>query len=223
MVLGLHRPVIASDASQSWHGTDRQVRGRLDRLEGVEVTLEGPHGPVEVWLRETYSEPIFTMCRAHAPGPVRQWELIEVKDAVNAAIILIWASAALIRASAPAMLSAAGFRPEPVRLIRHSDWLRSSAKLAVRSGAAAGWQRPLLWKPAERAPSLHPLSVTMYQDSHPELAEEVAAETDQAAEDRDRYGHAERLDRSPPHRGSQRLNSHERRMPAGWQKSNARG
>ena len=47
--------------------------------EQVEVTLEGPRGPVEVWLRETYSEPIFTMCRAHAPGPVRQWELIEVR------------------------------------------------------------------------------------------------------------------------------------------------
>ncbi len=51
----------------------------VERDEHVEVTLEGPHGPVEVWLRETYSEPIFTMCRAHAPGPVRQWELIEVR------------------------------------------------------------------------------------------------------------------------------------------------
>ncbi len=44
------------------------------------MTLEGPHGPVEVWLRETYSEPIFTMCRAHAPGPVRQWELVDIID-----------------------------------------------------------------------------------------------------------------------------------------------
>lgn len=53
----------------------------VERDEHVEVTLEGPHGPVEVWLRETYSEPIFTMCRAHAPGPVRQWKLIEVRAA----------------------------------------------------------------------------------------------------------------------------------------------
>ncbi|WP_241730499.1 hypothetical protein [Dietzia cercidiphylli] len=45
----------------------------VERDEHVEVTLEGPRGPVEVWLRETYSEPIFTMCRAHAPDPVRQW------------------------------------------------------------------------------------------------------------------------------------------------------
>ena len=27
-----------------------------------------------------------------------------------------------------AMINAAGFRPEPVRQVRHSDWLRSSAK-----------------------------------------------------------------------------------------------
>ena len=47
--------------------------------EHVEVTLAGPRGPVEVWLRETFSEPIFTMCRAHAAGPVRQWELLEVR------------------------------------------------------------------------------------------------------------------------------------------------
>ena len=55
----------------------------VERDQHVEVTLEGPRGPVEVWLREAYSEPIFTMCRAHAPGPVRRWELIEVRSSVR--------------------------------------------------------------------------------------------------------------------------------------------
>lgn len=46
----------------------------------VEVTLQGPHGPVEVRLRESFSEPIFTMCQARTAGPVRQWELIGITD-----------------------------------------------------------------------------------------------------------------------------------------------
>jgi len=46
-----------------------------------------------------------------------------------------------------AMLTAGGFNVEKIRLIRHSDWLRSSAKLAVRQGTAAPWQKPLRWKP----------------------------------------------------------------------------
>jgi 2-polyprenyl-3-methyl-5-hydroxy-6-metoxy-1,4-benzoquinol methylase len=45
------------------------------------------------------------------------------------------------------MLTAGGFRVEQLRLIRHSDWLRSSARLAVRQGTARSWQRPLTWKP----------------------------------------------------------------------------
>jgi 2-polyprenyl-3-methyl-5-hydroxy-6-metoxy-1,4-benzoquinol methylase len=45
------------------------------------------------------------------------------------------------------MLTAGGFEVEHIRLIRHSDWLRSSAKLAVRSGVAPAWQRALTWKP----------------------------------------------------------------------------
>jgi SAM-dependent methyltransferase len=48
--------------------------------------------------------------------------------------------------SLSAVLEAAGFRVEDVRMIRHSDWLRSSAKLAVRSGTA-GPGRLLTWKP----------------------------------------------------------------------------
>lgn len=44
----------------------------------VDVTLEGPHGQVEVRLRETFSEPIFTMCQARTAGPVKVWELVEI-------------------------------------------------------------------------------------------------------------------------------------------------
>ncbi|GAA1710004.1 hypothetical protein GCM10009831_19540 [Dietzia cercidiphylli] len=62
------RAVVSNDAIDAF----APVRV-VERDEHVEVTLEGPRGPVEVWLRETYSEPIFTMCRAHAPDPVRQW------------------------------------------------------------------------------------------------------------------------------------------------------
>ena len=49
-----------------------------------------------------------------------------------------------------------------------------------------------------------------------------AAETDQTTKDRDRYGHAERLDRPPPHRGNQRLSSHTRRIAGEWRKGNDR-
>jgi 2-polyprenyl-3-methyl-5-hydroxy-6-metoxy-1,4-benzoquinol methylase len=44
------------------------------------------------------------------------------------------------------MLAAAGFRTEPVRQIRHSDWLRSTAKLAVRQGGGP-MAKALTWKP----------------------------------------------------------------------------
>ncbi|HEY2787019.1 MAG TPA: class I SAM-dependent methyltransferase [Fimbriiglobus sp.] len=43
-------------------------------------------------------------------------------------------------------LTVSGFRVESVRMIRHSDWLRSSAKLAVRSGPTSFWHRALTWK-----------------------------------------------------------------------------
>lgn len=46
-----------------------------------------------------------------------------------------------------AMLIAAGFRMSEVKHVRHSDWLRSSAKLAVRQPHASAWQRALTWKP----------------------------------------------------------------------------
>jgi hypothetical protein len=44
-------------------------------------------------------------------------------------------------------LTAAGFRVESVRMIRHSDWLRSSGKLAGKTGTATAGQRALTWKP----------------------------------------------------------------------------
>jgi SAM-dependent methyltransferase len=49
------------------------------------------------------------------------------------------------------MLTAAGFYPGRVRQVRHSDWLRSSAKTAAARGEAAGWQRALTWKPLAKA------------------------------------------------------------------------
>lgn len=50
-----------------------------------------------------------------------------------------------------AMLQTAGFRTEPVRQMRHSDWLRSSAKLAVRQGTGGFLANVLRWKPAAKA------------------------------------------------------------------------
>ena len=44
----------------------------------VVVTLQGPRGPIAVRLQESLSEPIFTMCQARRPGPVRQWDLVEI-------------------------------------------------------------------------------------------------------------------------------------------------
>ena len=48
------------------------------------------------------------------------------------------------------MLQRAGFRAGPVRMVRHSDWLRSSARLARRLRPAARWPRWLLAKPLSR-------------------------------------------------------------------------
>jgi SAM-dependent methyltransferase len=49
-----------------------------------------------------------------------------------------------------AMLQTAGFRTEPVRLLRHSDWLRSSAKLARSRDDGGLLARTLMWKPAAK-------------------------------------------------------------------------
>src|SRR5205823_10757107 len=48
------------------------------------------------------------------------------------------------------MLERAGFRPGPMCMVRHSDWLRSSAKLARQTGHATLWQRWLTRKPLSR-------------------------------------------------------------------------
>jgi SAM-dependent methyltransferase len=47
-------------------------------------------------------------------------------------------------------LESCGYRVESQRLVRHSDWLRSSAKLAVQKNTASLWQRPLTWKPVAK-------------------------------------------------------------------------
>lgn len=47
----------------------------------IVVTLQGPFGPITVRMRVSFSEPIFTMCQARVPGPVRQFDLVEVTGA----------------------------------------------------------------------------------------------------------------------------------------------
>ncbi len=49
------------------------------------------------------------------------------------------------------MLTAAGFRVTEMKHVRHSDWLRSSARLAARAPDAAAWQRWLTRKPLAKA------------------------------------------------------------------------
>lgn len=48
------------------------------------------------------------------------------------------------------MLERAGFRVGPLRMIRHSDWMRSSAELACREGQGPGWHRWLTFRPLSR-------------------------------------------------------------------------
>lgn len=55
--------------------------------------------------------------------------------------------------SMKAMLQAAGFEVERFRLLRHNDWLRSSAKQAVASGRGGVWARLMKWKPAAKVVS----------------------------------------------------------------------
>lgn len=50
----------------------------------------------------------------------------------------------------PLMLERAGFRCGPVQMVRHSDWLRSSAKLAVRDRRSPYWYHWLTTKPLSR-------------------------------------------------------------------------
>jgi hypothetical protein len=72
---------VAQHHARATLGDDRiDAFAPLDVVEAdglVEVTLEGPREPIRVLLRESYSEPIFTMCQARTPGPVKQWELVE--------------------------------------------------------------------------------------------------------------------------------------------------
>jgi SAM-dependent methyltransferase len=54
-------------------------------------------------------------------------------------------------ATLASMLRTAGFRTEPVRFLRHNDWLRSSAKLARKRGEGGPLARALTWKPVAKA------------------------------------------------------------------------
>ena len=45
---------------------------------------------------------------------------------------------------------AAGFRVGPIQMVRHSDWLRSSAKRACQSSHGPYWHRLMTAKPVSR-------------------------------------------------------------------------
>jgi 2-polyprenyl-3-methyl-5-hydroxy-6-metoxy-1,4-benzoquinol methylase len=53
------------------------------------------------------------------------------------------------------MLHRAGFRVGPIRMVRHSSWLRRSARLASHSPQATRWHRWLAHKPAARLATLY--------------------------------------------------------------------
>jgi 2-polyprenyl-3-methyl-5-hydroxy-6-metoxy-1,4-benzoquinol methylase len=48
------------------------------------------------------------------------------------------------------MLQKTGFRVGPVQMVRHSDWLRSSARLACQTAPRDVWRRCLTFKPVSR-------------------------------------------------------------------------
>jgi hypothetical protein len=48
------------------------------------------------------------------------------------------------------MLTKSGFAPGPVRMLRHSDWLRSSVKIARNQGRSTPWLHWLRAKPTSR-------------------------------------------------------------------------
>ncbi|WP_182644828.1 sucrase ferredoxin [Dietzia natronolimnaea] len=73
---------VAQHHARAAFGDDRiGAFAPLDVAESdghVEVTLKGPREPVRVLLRESYSDPIFTMCQARTAGPVKELELVEI-------------------------------------------------------------------------------------------------------------------------------------------------
>ncbi|WP_108849028.1 sucrase ferredoxin [Dietzia lutea] len=75
---------VAQHHARELVGDDRiDALAPLDVVESdgrAEVILDGPRGQIEVRLRETWSEPIFTMCQARRPGPVREWELLGIRE-----------------------------------------------------------------------------------------------------------------------------------------------
>ena len=53
------------------------------------------------------------------------------------------------------MLQRSGFRVGPIEMIRHSDWLRSSARLSCRSPHQPGWRRWLQLKSTSRIATMY--------------------------------------------------------------------
>jgi 2-polyprenyl-3-methyl-5-hydroxy-6-metoxy-1,4-benzoquinol methylase len=51
------------------------------------------------------------------------------------------------------MLERAGFSVGPIKMVRHSQWLRSSARLACQTGRGTVWHRMLTTKPPSRLAS----------------------------------------------------------------------
>jgi hypothetical protein len=58
-----------------------------------------------------------------------------------------------------AMLERAEFRVERLRMVRHSDWMRSSARLACRRPDATLWQRLLRVRPLARLATWYSFAV----------------------------------------------------------------
>lgn len=53
------------------------------------------------------------------------------------------------------MLERSGFHVGPIRMVRHSDWLRYSARLASQNSRGPGWHRWLQAKPASRLAAVY--------------------------------------------------------------------